>query len=185
MVVVLPSVYNAIIGWPTLNKLKAVQIRSGDLVLRKAEDNDPTKARGKLAPNWDGPYRIVKAIREGTYTLARCKPDIRIHRKLALFKLTVYLSTAGSLLHQLPLGITQVVASGHRTSRPGHRSAPCLRAPVTKSPRPAWLIVSRFQYGARLPVARPRSPSARPLPLDRLSTSTPRSPARSRMLSGP
>ncbi|RRT33788.1 hypothetical protein B296_00026683, partial [Ensete ventricosum] len=26
--------------------------------------------RGKLAPNWEGPYRVVEVIREGTYTLA-------------------------------------------------------------------------------------------------------------------
>ncbi|RZR73971.1 hypothetical protein BHM03_00030315 [Ensete ventricosum] len=26
--------------------------------------------RGKLAPNWEGPYRVVDVVREGTYTLA-------------------------------------------------------------------------------------------------------------------
>ncbi|RRT76543.1 hypothetical protein B296_00015286, partial [Ensete ventricosum] len=26
--------------------------------------------RGKLTPNWDGPYRVVDVVREGTYTLA-------------------------------------------------------------------------------------------------------------------
>ncbi|RWW36369.1 hypothetical protein BHE74_00058612 [Ensete ventricosum] len=26
--------------------------------------------RGKLAPNWEGPYRVIDAIRDGTYTLA-------------------------------------------------------------------------------------------------------------------
>ncbi|RWW24777.1 hypothetical protein GW17_00010913 [Ensete ventricosum] len=42
----------------------------GDLVLRKAEVNDPTRSRGKLAPNWEGPYQIADVIREGTCTLA-------------------------------------------------------------------------------------------------------------------
>ncbi|RRT53858.1 hypothetical protein B296_00019787 [Ensete ventricosum] len=27
-------------------------------------------SRGKLAPTWEGPYRVVKMIREGTYILA-------------------------------------------------------------------------------------------------------------------
>ncbi|RWW65453.1 hypothetical protein BHE74_00027247, partial [Ensete ventricosum] len=26
--------------------------------------------QGKLAPNWEGPYRVVEVVREGTYTLA-------------------------------------------------------------------------------------------------------------------
>ncbi|RZS27544.1 hypothetical protein BHM03_00061042, partial [Ensete ventricosum] len=26
--------------------------------------------RGKLAPNWEGPYRVIDVIRDGTYTLA-------------------------------------------------------------------------------------------------------------------
>ncbi|RRT32727.1 hypothetical protein B296_00056749, partial [Ensete ventricosum] len=26
--------------------------------------------RGKLAPNWEGPYRVIKVVREGTDTLA-------------------------------------------------------------------------------------------------------------------
>ncbi|RRT45324.1 hypothetical protein B296_00035613 [Ensete ventricosum] len=45
-------------------------VKMGDLVLRKAEVNDPTRPRGKLAPNWEGPYRVVEVIRDETYTLA-------------------------------------------------------------------------------------------------------------------
>ncbi|RRT83602.1 hypothetical protein B296_00015506, partial [Ensete ventricosum] len=37
----------------------------------KGRVSDPTQAQAKSAPNWEGPYRIVKTIREGTYTLAR------------------------------------------------------------------------------------------------------------------
>ncbi|RZS22344.1 hypothetical protein BHM03_00055098, partial [Ensete ventricosum] len=44
--------------------------RMGNLVLRKAEVSDPTRSRGKLAPNWEGPYRVIEVVREGTYTLA-------------------------------------------------------------------------------------------------------------------
>ncbi|RRT72769.1 hypothetical protein B296_00011348 [Ensete ventricosum] len=32
--------------------------------------SDPTRSCGKLAPNWEGPYRVVEVVREGTYTLA-------------------------------------------------------------------------------------------------------------------
>ncbi|RZS05617.1 hypothetical protein BHM03_00036157, partial [Ensete ventricosum] len=34
-----------------------------------AEVSDPTRSRGKLAPNWEGPYRVANTSREGTYTL--------------------------------------------------------------------------------------------------------------------
>ncbi|RWW58821.1 hypothetical protein BHE74_00034279 [Ensete ventricosum] len=42
----------------------------GDLVLRKIEVSDPARSRGKLASNWEGPYRVVEVIRDETYTLA-------------------------------------------------------------------------------------------------------------------
>ncbi|RWW15067.1 hypothetical protein GW17_00021117, partial [Ensete ventricosum] len=35
------------------------QIRTCDLVLKKAEVSDTTQSRGKLAPNWEGPYRVT------------------------------------------------------------------------------------------------------------------------------
>ncbi|RRT84411.1 hypothetical protein B296_00005721 [Ensete ventricosum] len=41
-----------------------------DLILCKAEVSDPTRTRGKLAPTWEGPYRVIKMIQEGTYILA-------------------------------------------------------------------------------------------------------------------
>ncbi|RWW57267.1 hypothetical protein BHE74_00035963 [Ensete ventricosum] len=43
----------------------------GDLVLKKAEANDPIHSRRKLAPRWEGLYRVVRAIQDGTYTLAK------------------------------------------------------------------------------------------------------------------
>ncbi|RWV78217.1 hypothetical protein GW17_00060845 [Ensete ventricosum] len=43
----------------------------GDLVLKKAEANDPIHSRRKLTPRWEGLYRVVRAIRDGTYTLAK------------------------------------------------------------------------------------------------------------------
>ncbi|RRT31214.1 hypothetical protein B296_00051674, partial [Ensete ventricosum] len=43
-------------------------VQTGDLVLRKTEVSDPTRSRDKLAPNREGPYRVIDVIRDGTYT---------------------------------------------------------------------------------------------------------------------
>ncbi|RRT45582.1 hypothetical protein B296_00023952 [Ensete ventricosum] len=56
-------------------------IKMGGLVLRKAEVSDPTRSRGKLAPNWEGPYRVVEVVREETYRLATMEGRIVVvHR---------------------------------------------------------------------------------------------------------
>ncbi|XP_065039389.1 uncharacterized protein LOC135673917 [Musa acuminata AAA Group] len=44
-------------------------IKIKDLILRKAEVTNPTRAGGKLAPNSEGPYRVYDMVREGTYRL--------------------------------------------------------------------------------------------------------------------
>ncbi|XP_009385521.2 uncharacterized protein LOC103972866 [Musa acuminata AAA Group] len=45
-------------------------IKLGDLVLRKAEVSDPTRMHGKLAPSWEGPYRVTDVVGVGAYRLA-------------------------------------------------------------------------------------------------------------------
>ncbi|RRT35743.1 hypothetical protein B296_00045032, partial [Ensete ventricosum] len=52
------------------HRVRHRHVKMGGLVLRKAEVSDPTRSRGKLAPNWEGPYRVVEVVRDGTYTLA-------------------------------------------------------------------------------------------------------------------
>ncbi|RWW49659.1 hypothetical protein BHE74_00044145, partial [Ensete ventricosum] len=52
------------------HRVRPQLVKMGDLVLQKAKVSDPTRSRGKLAPNWEGPYRVVEVVREGTYTLA-------------------------------------------------------------------------------------------------------------------
>ncbi|GAV74355.1 hypothetical protein CFOL_v3_17835 [Cephalotus follicularis] len=37
-------------------------LREGDLVLHNAAIADPTGTRGKLAPNWEGPYKVKKVL---------------------------------------------------------------------------------------------------------------------------
>ncbi|RRT69003.1 hypothetical protein B296_00021603 [Ensete ventricosum] len=51
------------------NKIRPRQVTMGDLVLLKAEVSDPTQTWDKLAPTWEGLYRVVRMIREGTYIL--------------------------------------------------------------------------------------------------------------------
>ncbi|RRT31985.1 hypothetical protein B296_00049653 [Ensete ventricosum] len=51
-------------------------VKMGDLVLRKIEVSDPARSREKLAPNWEGPYRVVEVIRDRTYTLATMEGQV-------------------------------------------------------------------------------------------------------------
>lgn len=44
-------------------------IKLGDLVLQTAEVSNPTRTRGKLAPGWEGPYRVAEVVRDDTYHL--------------------------------------------------------------------------------------------------------------------
>ncbi|GAV92428.1 hypothetical protein CFOL_v3_35807 [Cephalotus follicularis] len=44
-------------------------LREGDLVLRNSAMADMTGTRGKLAPNWEGPYKVKRVFRPGTLKL--------------------------------------------------------------------------------------------------------------------
>ncbi|URE41304.1 Retrotransposon protein [Musa troglodytarum] len=52
------------------DKVRPRPLGMGDLVLRKAEVSDPAHSRGKLAPKWEGPYRVIGVVRPGTFRLA-------------------------------------------------------------------------------------------------------------------
>ncbi|RWW55014.1 hypothetical protein BHE74_00038391 [Ensete ventricosum] len=60
-------------------------VMMGDLVLRKAEVSDPTRSHGKLAPNWEGPYRVIEVVREGTYALQQWRGEC--YRELDIFQI--------------------------------------------------------------------------------------------------
>nr|XP_025678495.1 uncharacterized protein LOC112778389 [Arachis hypogaea] len=47
------------------------EFTTDDLVLRRNDIGPPTPGEGKLAPNWEGPYRIKAAIGKGAYKLER------------------------------------------------------------------------------------------------------------------
>ncbi|XP_074374528.1 uncharacterized protein LOC141714934 [Apium graveolens] len=49
-------------------KSRVKNFQVGDLVLRDTEASDPTNT-GKLMPKWEGPYKIKKVLRPGTYKL--------------------------------------------------------------------------------------------------------------------
>ncbi|XP_065012847.1 uncharacterized protein LOC135641416 [Musa acuminata AAA Group] len=51
-------------------KVRPRPTKLSDLVLRRTEVSNPARARGKLAPKWEGPYRVAEIIRPGTYRLA-------------------------------------------------------------------------------------------------------------------
>ena len=49
-------------------RVKNKAFRVGDLVLRRAAVSQP-QDRGKLAPNWEGPYEVKEVVRPETYYL--------------------------------------------------------------------------------------------------------------------
>ena len=42
----------------------------GELVLRKVFQNTTERNAGKLGTNWEGPYKIIKVVRPGSYEMA-------------------------------------------------------------------------------------------------------------------
>uniref|UniRef100_A0A2N9F5Z7 Uncharacterized protein n=1 Tax=Fagus sylvatica TaxID=28930 RepID=A0A2N9F5Z7_FAGSY len=60
-------------------RVKHREFKVGDLVLRKVTlaTKDPTQ--GKLGPTWEGPYRVVKFYRKGTYHLEKLDGDALPH----------------------------------------------------------------------------------------------------------
>jgi len=49
--------------------VRARQFQVGDLVLRRMMPNKKDPRDGKFAPNWEGPYRVTRIARSGTYFL--------------------------------------------------------------------------------------------------------------------
>ncbi|GAV88991.1 hypothetical protein CFOL_v3_32412 [Cephalotus follicularis] len=48
-------------------KVNPRPLKEGDLVLRNAAITDLTCTRGKLAPNWEGPYKVKRVLRLGIF----------------------------------------------------------------------------------------------------------------------
>jgi hypothetical protein len=50
-------------------KVKPRSFKVGDLVLRKVTLATRDSVEGKLAPNWEGPYKVISYQRPGAYYL--------------------------------------------------------------------------------------------------------------------
>ena len=48
-------------------KVKVRRFNTGDLVLRKVSQVTKDLAQGKLGPAWEGPYKVIRHSREGSY----------------------------------------------------------------------------------------------------------------------
>ncbi|XP_074346788.1 uncharacterized protein LOC141685595 [Apium graveolens] len=57
------------------SKVKPKNLAMGDLVLKEAAISMPTKT-SKLAPPWEGPYKIVRVVRPNTFLLAHLDGSI-------------------------------------------------------------------------------------------------------------
>ncbi|KAL4560177.1 hypothetical protein LXL04_032326 [Taraxacum kok-saghyz] len=55
-------------------RVKGRACKVGEMVLRK-NDASRQEAGGKLGPNWEGPYRVVEARRNGSYVLETMEGD--------------------------------------------------------------------------------------------------------------
>uniref|UniRef100_A0A803N8R4 Tf2-1-like SH3-like domain-containing protein n=1 Tax=Chenopodium quinoa TaxID=63459 RepID=A0A803N8R4_CHEQI len=53
--------------------IRARVFKLGDWVLRKVYENTREVNAGKLAPNWEEPYEIIKVVGNGAYRLRNAK----------------------------------------------------------------------------------------------------------------
>ena len=51
------------------SRVKERRFEEGDLVLKKVIQNIKKSGDGILGPSWEGPYKVVKVVRPGTYRL--------------------------------------------------------------------------------------------------------------------
>ncbi|XP_077237295.1 uncharacterized protein LOC143878966 [Tasmannia lanceolata] len=56
------------------SKMKERAVKTGDLVLRRAEVSDPRNS-GKLASTWEGPYRVSRILQPRSYQLESLEGD--------------------------------------------------------------------------------------------------------------
>ena len=50
-------------------KVKRRSFQVGDLILKVVNQSTKDPSHGKLGPNWEGPYRVIRVNRPGTYWL--------------------------------------------------------------------------------------------------------------------
>ena len=47
-------------------------------MLRKADGSRKEAAKGKMATNWEGPYKIVESLRNRAYQLRKFAPNVEL-----------------------------------------------------------------------------------------------------------
>ncbi|KAI9120288.1 hypothetical protein K1719_007321 [Acacia pycnantha] len=72
-------------------KVRPRAFDKGSLVLRRADIGNKNAAEGKLAPNWEGPYRVTENLGKGAYKLETLQSKA-IKRTWNADKLKVYYS---------------------------------------------------------------------------------------------
>ena len=75
------------------------RFNEGDLVLRKVFQNTAERNAGKLRANWEGPYKIIKVVRPGSYEIANMQ-DEKIPRTWNAMHLKKY--SLNKSLHKQP-----------------------------------------------------------------------------------
>lgn len=63
--------YQQALQWYHAKKVPPRKFKKGDLVLRLIQDRS-----GKLSPTWEGPYEVVKELRDGSNSITRRRRDI-------------------------------------------------------------------------------------------------------------
>ncbi|KAL0876634.1 hypothetical protein Bca101_026339 [Brassica carinata] len=63
----------------TNSNVRHRRFKEGDLVLRKVFPNTAERNVGKLGANWEGPYKVIKVVRPGSYQIANMQ-DVKIPR---------------------------------------------------------------------------------------------------------
>ena len=59
--------------------VRSHKFKEGDLVLRNFFQNTTEQNAWKLGTNWEGPYKIIKVVRQGAYEITNMQ-DIKIPR---------------------------------------------------------------------------------------------------------
>ena len=54
-------------------RVKLKRFSLGDLVLQKVSQATKDPIEGKLGPNWEGPYKVIRYSRRGSYYLEDTK----------------------------------------------------------------------------------------------------------------
>ena len=71
-------------------RVKLKQFNPRDMVLRKVSQATKDLNNGKLGPNWEGPYKVIRYSRRGSYYLEDKKESLcLVHGMLKILRSTI------------------------------------------------------------------------------------------------